>query len=100
VTSADDVDRSKPAPDIFADAVAKVAPISAAEAVAVGDTPYDALSAGKCRIGLVAVRSGGFSDLELSDAGAMAIYDDVEDLLARLEDWPLLIGGGNTSRRG
>jgi beta-phosphoglucomutase-like phosphatase (HAD superfamily) len=48
-TSADDVANSKPAGDIFASALRKVTPIQAEEAIAIGDTPYDVLAAGRPR---------------------------------------------------
>jgi phosphoglycolate phosphatase-like HAD superfamily hydrolase len=88
-TSSDDVHQSKPAADIFASALKKVAPIDAQEAIAVGDTPYDVTSAGKCRIRTVAVLSGGFPEAELQRAGAIAIYDTIADLLVNLETSPL-----------
>jgi beta-phosphoglucomutase-like phosphatase (HAD superfamily) len=43
--SADEVEASKPAHDIFAHALARVAPVAPSEIVAVGDTPYDAIAA-------------------------------------------------------
>lgn len=89
VTSADDVENTKPAPDIFASALKKLAPLSAAEVIAVGDTPYDVEAAGKCGIATVAVRSGKFPDAVLRDAGAVAIYDDVAALLADYDGSPL-----------
>ena len=85
--SIDDVGTSKPAPDIFALALKK-AGVAAGEAVAVGETPYDAISAGKAGIATVALRSGGFSDGELKTAGSEAVYDDVADLLANYERSP------------
>jgi len=88
-TSADDVANTKPAPDIFATALKKVAPVSADEAIVVGDTPYDVEAAGKCGIAAVAVRSGGFSDKALLRAGAIALYDDVASLLADYDRSPL-----------
>jgi HAD superfamily hydrolase (TIGR01549 family) len=45
-TSSGDADKSKPAPDIFEVALQKLR-IAAADAVAIGDTPYDAQAAGK-----------------------------------------------------
>ena len=84
----DDVATSKPAPDIFAIALKKVG-VEAAEAVAVGDSPYDVEGAGKCGVATVALRSGGFSDEVLEQAGATALYDDASDLLAGFESSPL-----------
>lgn len=80
-TSIDDVGSSKPAPDIFETALKKVAPLTADEAIVVGDTPYDIEAARKCGITTIALRSGGFSDEELRGAGAITLYDDVAALL-------------------
>jgi membrane protein len=81
-TSIDDVETSKPAPDIFAVALRK-AGVSPEEAVAVGDAPWDAEAAGRAGIALVAVLSGGFEEAELRRAGAAAVYRDAADLLTR-----------------
>ncbi len=79
-TSSDDVENTKPAPDIFATALKKIgAPPH--EVIVVGDTPYDIEAAAKCGIAAIAVRSGGFPDEALTGAGAIAIHDDVAALL-------------------
>ena len=46
--SSDDVTESKPAPDIF-EVTLKKLKVEGADAVAIGDTPYDAAAAGKVR---------------------------------------------------
>ena len=61
--------------------------MSPEEVVMLGDTPYDIEAAGKAGVGVIAVRSGGFSDEDLSDA--IAIYDDPADLLAHYNNSPL-----------
>ncbi|MHB8283464.1 MAG: HAD family hydrolase [Caulobacteraceae bacterium] len=88
-TSADDVARTKPAPDIFAAALEKIAPLTAEEVLVVGDTPYDVEAAAKAGVAAVAVRSGGFAEAALRKAGAVAIYDDVAALLADFDASPL-----------
>jgi HAD superfamily hydrolase (TIGR01509 family) len=88
-TSADEVENTKPAPDIFAAALQKVAPLSASEVIVVGDTPYDIEAAARCGIATVAVRSGRFADAVLRDAGAVAIYNDAAALLADYDQSPL-----------
>ncbi len=85
-TSADDADKSKPHPDIFEAALKQLGDISNAEAVVVGDTPYDAEAAGKIRLRTIGVLCGGFPEAELDAAGCMAIYTDPADLLARYEE--------------
>ncbi|HEY6188170.1 MAG TPA: HAD family hydrolase [Pyrinomonadaceae bacterium] len=85
-TSADDADKSKPHPDIFKAALDQLDDISADEAVVIGDTPYDAEAARKLRLRTIGVRCGGFPDHELLAAGAIAIYDGPEDLLARYHE--------------
>ena len=53
----------------------------------IGDTPYDLQAAGKAGVGLIAFRSGGWSDADL--AGALAIYDTPADLLAHYAESPI-----------
>lgn len=87
VTTADDVEASKPAGDLFGVAARKV---GARRAVAVGDSPWDARSAHAAGAGVVLVRSGGFCDeLLRAEAPDARLYDDAADLLARLEGSPL-----------
>jgi HAD superfamily hydrolase (TIGR01509 family) len=85
-TSKDDVGHSKPCPDIFESALAKVAPLGADEAIVVGDTPWDLEAAARVGLRAIGFRSGGFSDSEL--AAACAIYDGPRDLLDRFAESP------------
>lgn len=85
-TSKDDVENSKPCPDIFAAALGRVAPLGADEVVVVGDTPWDAKAAGKLGLRTVGFRSGGFPDDALAGAGACELYDGPEHLLERFDD--------------
>jgi HAD superfamily hydrolase (TIGR01509 family) len=88
-TSSDDAQRSKPFPDIFEAALAKLTPLTPDEAVVIGDTPYDAEAARKAQMKSIGVLSGGFSEQALRDAGCIAVYRDVEDLLRHYDSSPL-----------
>ena len=90
-TSADDVEHSKPDPDIFAAALQKVQPAGPNEAIVVGDSPFDILAAKKLGLRTIGFRSGGFPDEVLTEAGADELYDGASDLLARY-DQSLLAG--------
>jgi HAD superfamily hydrolase (TIGR01509 family) len=85
-TSASDAGRSKPDPDVVQAALDRLK-MSADEVAMLGDTPYDIQAAGKVGIRVLAFRCGGFRDEDLK--GALAIYDDAADLLARYDDSPL-----------
>jgi phosphoglycolate phosphatase-like HAD superfamily hydrolase len=87
LTSKDDVERSKPCPDIFEAALGQADGAKAAEAVVIGDSPFDVKAATKAGIATVAVRSGGFPEPELREAGAVALFDGPEDLLERYSEW-------------
>lgn len=87
--SADDAERSKPDGDIFAAALARIAPIGPDEAVVVGDTPWDAIAAGKAGILSVGVLCGGVPAHDLREAGAVATFEDPADLLSRFDQSPL-----------
>ena len=84
-TSKDDVEHSKPDPDIFAAALAKVAPLGADEVVVVGDSPFDIEAARKLGIRTIGFLSGGFPAEVLNEAGADELYDGPQDLLGRYE---------------
>ncbi|HEU0133864.1 MAG TPA: HAD family hydrolase [Allosphingosinicella sp.] len=84
-TSKDDVENSKPCPDIFAAALGRVAPLGPDEVAVVGDTPWDAKAAGALGLRTIGFRSGGFPDSALEEAGACELYDGPGDLLARFD---------------
>ncbi|HEV2860045.1 MAG TPA: HAD family phosphatase [Pyrinomonadaceae bacterium] len=88
-TSADDAERSKPHPDIFQAALAGLKDVRPEQAVVVGDTPYDVQAAAKAGIRTVGLLSGGFGEEALREAGAVAVYRDVPDLLERFDESPL-----------
>jgi HAD superfamily hydrolase (TIGR01549 family) len=84
-TCSDDVEQSKPAPDIF-EIVLKKLRIEGADAVAIGDTPYDAEAAGKAKIATIGVLCGGFTETTLRQAGCVEIYPGPAALFARFAD--------------
>ncbi|HEY1741156.1 MAG TPA: HAD family hydrolase [Acidimicrobiia bacterium] len=87
-TSAADVEQAKPAPDVFLAAM-RSASVDPAHALAVGDSVWDVEAATAAGIGCIAVESGGFSRHELNEAGAVAVYRHVGDLLAQLHTSPI-----------
>jgi len=88
-TSADDVEKSKPHPDVFQVALDRLGDVAPSEAIAVGDTPYDVEAAGRAGIATIAVLCGGFPESDLRAAGCIAVYRDPADLLARYDESPL-----------
>ena len=90
-TSADDVEQSKPHPDIFAVARQKLGNPPVENIMVVGDTPYDAEAAGKLNLRTIGVLCGGWKEEELRRAGCVAIYHDPADLLARYDESPQLL---------
>ena len=88
-TTKEEAERSKPKPDIFEAALAKIAPLTADDAIVVGDTPYDAEAAGKAGLRTVGLLCGGFPEADLRKAGCVAIYRDPADLLRNYEGSPL-----------
>jgi HAD superfamily hydrolase (TIGR01549 family) len=81
-TSKSDADVSKPSPEIFRAALERTGGDDA-RTLAVGDTPYDILSAHRTPVAIAAVRSGGFEDRLLGKAEFL--FDDVEELLREID---------------
>jgi HAD superfamily hydrolase (TIGR01509 family) len=84
-TSSSDAEESKPDPDIV-QAALKTADARPEQAVMLGDTPYDVEASGRAGVRCVALRCGGWGDADLG--GAVAVYDDPADLLARYAESP------------
>ena len=83
-----DVSHSKPAPDIF-EAALKKFDLDPGRTMVVGDTAWDVEAAGKLDLQVVCVLTGGSTRAQLEEAGAIAVYEDVAQLLAQLDDSPL-----------
>ncbi len=88
VVTASDVDEAKPCPDVFVAAMEK-AGADPSSAIAVGDTVWDVEAAAGAGLKCVCVLTGGIGRLELEEAGAVAVYRDVADLLEHLDESPL-----------
>jgi HAD superfamily hydrolase (TIGR01549 family) len=85
-TTAGDVEKTKPEPDLVHAALDRAQTDSA---VMVGDSTWDCEAAQRAGVQTLAVLTGGFSEQELSDAGAVAVFHSIEELRRRLSDTPL-----------
>ena len=85
-TTSDDVENTKPDPDLVLAAMEKV---EGSEAVMVGDSTFDCEAAIRAGIQTVAVMTGGFSEDELRDAGAVAVFESIDGLGRDLHNTPL-----------
>jgi len=83
-TSSDDVGASKPSPDVF-EVVLGELKIDGSDAVAIGDTPYDAIAASKAKIATIGVLCGGFTESSLRQAGCVEVYPGPATLFARFQ---------------
>jgi HAD superfamily hydrolase (TIGR01509 family) len=84
-TTSADVENTKPAPDLVSAALKK-AGAEPADAFMVGDTPWDCEAAEKAGVPTHTVRTGGFSEEELREAGAASVYESVSALRADLDE--------------
>jgi HAD superfamily hydrolase (TIGR01509 family) len=84
-TTSADVESTKPAPDLVQAALDKTGD-EPGEAVMVGDTPWDVKAASEAGVETITVITGGFSEQELTEAGAVAVFESVAELLERLEE--------------
>jgi HAD superfamily hydrolase (TIGR01549 family) len=85
-TSSGDVEATKPEPDLVEAALDRV---GGGAAVMIGDSTWDCEAAKRAGVETLAVLTGGFSEQELRDAGASAVFHSIEDLRRRLSDTPL-----------
>ncbi|SAK70211.1 HAD family hydrolase [Caballeronia glebae] len=84
IVSSEDVQSSKPAPDVFEMAIHKLG-VSPSDAIAIGDSPYDAQAATCAGLRALGLLSGGFAEEALREAGCTAIYTGPGGLLACLD---------------
>lgn len=89
-TNADEVEGSKPDPDIVLAALER-AGFPAERCVMLGDTPYDVKAATGAGVRIVAVRSGGWGNADLE--GAIAVYEHPRDILEHYDTSPFGRGG-------
>jgi HAD superfamily hydrolase (TIGR01509 family) len=81
-TTSSDTESSKPAPDLVEAALQK-GHLQPQQAIMFGDTPYDIEAANKANVQVIAFRTGGFDDSQLT--GALEIYDSPADFLAHYD---------------
>ena len=87
-TPSGDVKETKPQPDLVNAALERSGG-GREEAVMVGDTPWDVRAAENAGVKTLTVRTGGFGDDELRDAGALEVFESVAELCAKLDQTPL-----------
>jgi HAD superfamily hydrolase (TIGR01549 family) len=85
-TTSADVKETKPAPDLVTAALEKA---NDSTSLLIGDTPWDVQAARRAGVGTVAVLTGGFSEAELRDAGAIGVYDSLQSLI---DDFDWIVG--------
>jgi HAD superfamily hydrolase (TIGR01549 family) len=85
-TTKDDVERSKPHPDVVHAALEKA---GTRDAVMVGDSRWDIEAAANAGLPTVCVITGGWSEQELRDHGAVAVFDSLVALRESLDETPL-----------
>jgi len=79
-TTSADVDETKPDPELIETALAKA---DGKGGVMLGDSVWDVKAATRARIPTVAVMTGGYSEDELRDAGAVEVFESIGTLRDR-----------------
>jgi HAD superfamily hydrolase (TIGR01509 family) len=77
-TTAGDVERTKPHPDLVHAAIEKVG--CDGPAVMLGDSTWDVKAAEAAGVPTLAVLTGGFSEAELREAGAAEVFESIGEL--------------------
>jgi HAD superfamily hydrolase (TIGR01549 family) len=83
-TTSEDADESKPDPELVDEALSR---LGARSGCVVGDSVYDVEAALAAGVPAYGVLTGGYGRAELLDAGARAVYEDLDDLRAHLDEW-------------
>ena len=96
-TGAGDVQETKPKPDLVLAALQKAAELrdgedvkaAAKDAVLIGDSVWDVEAAARAKVRTYGVLTGGFSEAELTEAGAESVFGSVQTLVDALHDTEL-----------
>ncbi|WP_374008977.1 HAD family hydrolase [Leifsonia sp. LS-T14] len=83
-TNADDVETAKPEPGLIEVALQR-ADASPSDALFIGDSIWDMMAASRAHVRAAGLLSGGVGPSELLEAGAVSVFDDPADLLARID---------------
>jgi phosphoglycolate phosphatase-like HAD superfamily hydrolase len=85
VACGEDVRRGKPRPDLFIVVLQRLG-IEGRSATALGDSPYDAMSAARAGIaGIAGTLTGGFSRNELQAAGCQLVIESATELMPAVQ---------------
>ncbi len=82
-TTSADVEATKPEPDLVHAALERAGE-QRADAVMVGDTPWDVRAADGAGVPTLAVLTGGFAIDELKESGAESVFESVAELCSHL----------------
>jgi len=85
-TTSADVEATKPQPDLVMAAMQKAGTLTA---VMVGDTPWDVEAAERAEVKTIGVLTGGFSEQELRESGAVDVFESLVELCEKLDATPL-----------
>ncbi len=85
-TTSADVEQTKPEPDLVAAAIDKA---GGGPAVMLGDSTWDCEAAKRAGVPTIGVLTGGFSEQDLRAAGAVCVFERLDDLRAELGATPL-----------
>jgi HAD superfamily hydrolase (TIGR01549 family) len=85
-TTSDDVERTKPHPDVIHAALEKA---GTQDGVMVGDSRWDIEAAANAGLETVCVITGGWSEQELRGYGAASVFDSLVGRRERLDETPL-----------
>jgi HAD superfamily hydrolase (TIGR01549 family) len=77
-TDSEDVEETKPSPDLIESALGKVEDVG--DAIMIGDSVWDIEAAARAGVPAVAVLTGGFPEGTLRDAGAVEVLDSVAEI--------------------
>ena len=84
-----DVQRAKPAPDLFLNCQQRLG-VAIDECFVVGDAVWDLLAARRARMLSIGLLSGGYGEDELTRAGAFRVYRDAAELHDSLDELGIL----------